>query len=148
MDNDLTPEATRLGDVSAVPVVLSDGRAWGFARPSVRISPKVEVDRDEFGRPVERVIVQTSFGYPPEIAALIGRVERACQSGDVVGQYASFFELAASVLRRVHDIDLQTACELLDVPDEDLPRLVGAVMAVVTGGKPSEGPVNPEGPCR
>jgi hypothetical protein len=99
----------------------------------------VEVRPDDLGRPIERVSVDLGFGYPAEIQSLLDRVGAVCEGGTVPEQYAAFFSLAASLLRRAHDVSLATACELLEVPEDELPRLVAAVMAVVSGGPQAPG---------
>ena len=64
----------------------------------------------------------------------------ACEGGTVREQYEAFFSLAAALLRRAHEISLATACDLLSVPEDELPRLVRDVMAVVFGGQPGSDP--------
>jgi hypothetical protein len=134
-----TPESTRREGVPSRPVRLADGRDWGLSLPTVRLTPRLEVRPDEFGRPVERVTVDLGFGYPAEIQRLLDRVGAACEGGTASDQYTAFFSLAASLLRRAHDVSLVTACDLLAVPEDELPRLVGAVMAVVSARPPATG---------
>lgn len=132
-----SPEATRRPGVVGRTVRLSDGRTWGFASPSVFWLPVVTVESDEFGRPVERVGMRSVFGHPPEVEGLAGRLRDACLTGSAPARYAAFFRLAASLLRRCHEIDPRTACELLAVPACDLPTLVREVLAAARGdGEP------------
>jgi hypothetical protein len=128
------PESTRRDGVPALPVRLADGQEWGFALPTVRLSPRVVVLPDALGRPVERISVAVGFGYPAEVQELIDGVGAACEGGTASEQYASFFSLAAVLIRRAHDVSMATACELLAVPGNELSRLVGAVMQVVSAG--------------
>ena len=139
MDGLHSPSSTRLGEVPARTIVLSDGQEWAFALPTLRISPKVETRLDELGRPVEGVVVTYGFGYPRAIERLLAAVKAAVATGTAGEQCEAFFALAAALLRRAHDVSLSTACELLTVPEDDLTRLVEAVMAVVNDGARSQG---------
>jgi hypothetical protein len=76
--------------------------------------------------------VELTFGYPAEIAALIARFRTACDHAPAAAQYESFFELASALLRRVHEISPEQACELLSVTGEELPALVAAIVAVIS----------------
>jgi hypothetical protein len=120
--------------------VLADGNSWGFALPTVRYSPAVAVSPDAFGRPVERVTVEVGFGYPLEIQRLIDKFRTASELGTAAEQYAAFFALGAALLRRAYDLDLTTACELLEVSDADLPHVVNAALEAISGSgrTPSE----------
>jgi hypothetical protein len=104
------------------------------------------VCRDELGRPVERVSVDIGFGFPVEIRRLLDRVVSACEGGTTSDQYAAFFSLAAALLCRTHDVSLTTACDLLAVPEDELPLLVGAVMAIVSAGPQATGQRSDGGP--
>ena len=128
----MKPESTRREEILARPIRLSDGGHWGFSRPTARLFPQVVSGLDRLGRPVERVSVVLGFGYPLEVERLISTVRSTCELGLVREQYEAFFTLAARLLLRAHDIDLSAACELLSVTEDDLPRLVREVMAVVS----------------
>lgn len=130
-----TPEVTRREEVPGRPVSLADGNEWELALPTVRYSPAVAVTPDAFGRPVQGVAVAVGFGYPVEIQSLIAGLRAACERGTEAEQYAAFFSLAAALLRRAHDIDLPTACELLGVADPELPSLARAVLGAVSGNR-------------
>jgi hypothetical protein len=93
----------------------------------------VSTEVDRTGRPVERVSVTIEAGYPPEIQKLAKAVESACETGSATEQYEAFFNLAARLLTHAHAISLPTACELLRVSEDELPRLVRQVMGVVMG---------------
>jgi hypothetical protein len=138
MNDHLSPESTRREGVPTRHVRLSDGAEWGFMRPSVLLRPKVVSDRDRLGRPVERLSVEVGFGYPAEIRSLIDTLQNACEGGSALEQYDAFFSLSVALLRRTHEIDLATACGLLSVSEEELPRLVRDIVAVITesNGKP------------
>lgn len=131
MPERITPDTTRRGEIPARPVRLSDGRDWGFSRPTVRLSPRVVRGFDQLGRPVERVTAETGFGYPPGVQSLIDGVRSACQRGSVVEQHEAFFTLAACLLLRAHEVSHGAAWKLLSVSEDELPRLVREVMAVV-----------------
>jgi hypothetical protein len=128
----MAPDSTRREGIPAHPIRLADENDWGFARPTVRLTPRVVTDPDRLGRPVERVGVSVGFGYPLEIQRMISGVRSACERGSVPEQYEAFFSLAACLLRRAHEISLATVCELLSVSEHELPRLVREVMAVVS----------------
>ena len=134
-----TPDSTRRDGVAARPIRLADGSDWGFASPTVLLIPRPETRYDGFGRPVDRVVVELGFGYPLAIRRLLGDVRTACEQGPISSQYEAFMALAISLLRRAHDVSLTTACELLTVPDDQLPRLAGEVMEVVSGQEVSDG---------
>jgi hypothetical protein len=127
------PRSTCRDGVPSRPVILADGDTWGFALPTVRYSPAVAVSPDAFGRPVERVTVEVGFGYPLEIQRLIDGFRTASELGTAAEQYAAFFTLAAALLRRAHDLDLTTACELLEVSDADLAHVVNAALEAISG---------------
>src|SRR4051794_28381521 len=124
------PEATLREGLPTRPIRLSDGKFWRFARPTLRFVPRVRVGPDEFGRPVETITVEMSVGYPPEIERLYRGLRLASANGTPPEQYSAFFMFAAALLRLAHDVDLPTACTLLTVGADDLPRLVRDVMAV------------------
>lgn len=125
-----TPAITRRDDISARLIRLTDGNWWGFALPSVRMKPKVTMAPDEFGRQCEHISVEVGFGHSPEIEALYRTVQAACEGGVVSEQYAAFFSLAVALLRRAHDIELETACKLLAVSEDELPTLVRLVISI------------------
>jgi hypothetical protein len=125
-----TPNATRREEVPARMIRLADGNYWGFARPTVRLTPMVATDLDRLGRKVEHVTVAIGFGYPPMIERLIDGVRSTCDRGSVSQQYETFFSLAAALLHRSHDLSREAACELLAVSEDELFRLVREVMAV------------------
>lgn len=126
-----TPDSSRRDGIPVRPIRLADGRDWGFSRPTARLSPAVHAGQDRLGRPVERISVATGFGYPLEISRMIEAVRAACDRGSIAQQYEAFFFLASSLLRRAHEIDMATACELLSVSEGELSLLVREVMAVV-----------------
>lgn len=136
MSERMTPSSTRRQGIPSSPIRLADGASWGFSRPTVRLFPKIVADLDRVGRPVERVTVGIEFGYSLETQRLIDGVRAACARGSVREQYEAFFSLAADLLRRSHEINLAAACDLLSVPEDELPRLVRDVMAVVSEVEP------------
>ncbi len=133
------PETTRREFVRNSPIRLSDGADWGFARPALRLIPRVQVESDLLGRNVERVALDLRHGYSPLIEGLIDALGGACDHGSISEQYETFFSLAAELLLNAHDLTLQTACALLSVGDVELPRLINEVIAVITeqGDTPS-----------
>ncbi len=90
------------------------------------------MERDEFGRPTEKISVEVGFGYPAEIQDLITILEESCRNGSIARQYESFFTLAVALLRHVHEISRSTACELLTVSEDDLPRLVRDIVRLIS----------------
>lgn len=135
MPEPITPDSTRRDEIPSRPVRLADGADWCFARPTVRLFPAVVTAIDPLGRPVERVSVGIGFGYPAEVRRLVDAVRSACTRGTVREQYEAFFAMAACLLRRAHAISLRAACDLLSVSEDELPRLVREVMAVVSEGE-------------
>jgi len=79
--------------------------------------------------------VEVAFGHPLEIEKLFRTVQAVSESGPVSEQYAAFFALAVALLRRAHDIGLDTACELLAVSADELPHLVRVVLSVASIGE-------------
>ena len=137
-----TPEGTRRVDVPAHPIILADGRAWGFARPSTRLKPTVVAGHDRAGRPAESVAVRVVVDYPLEVRRRLDAV-RSALAGSDDDRVEAIFELAAALLRRAHDVDPTTAAALLDLGD-DLPRFASELLAVAFG--PSRHPrVHPKG---
>jgi hypothetical protein len=130
-----TPEATRRDGVPCRLIQLADGHQWGFALPSIRLRPRVMVGPDVLGRPTECICVDACHSQPPEVESLYHSVQAASENGSTEEQYTAFFTLAAALLRRAHEIDLDDACELLAVPCERLPDLVRAVMEVASSGE-------------
>ena len=150
MSDRMSPEVTRREGVSTVPIRLADGRQWGIACPSVMLRPRVVFSTDEFGRQVEQVSLEVRLGYPSAIDGLYRAVKAAYESGSVEEQYLAFFTLAAALLRRAHDVTLETALSLLAVPNEELPALVCEVMEIVSGGDAMKSPAGgllPASPC-
>jgi hypothetical protein len=133
MDDQPTPDVTRREGVRAFPVTLSDGNDWGLALPSTRLRPRVELGVDVLGRPTEIIRVEAEFGYPIEIRRLVDDLRSACEGDEEEPRYDTLFRLAATLIRRAHDIDLATAASLLELDVDDLPRLVEVVLSVVTG---------------
>jgi hypothetical protein len=131
------PEQTRRPGIPTVPIILADGRAWGFARPTLRLMPIVAPRKDDLGRHTETITVRATSGYPLEIERLLDALRSALGGGSEVTQYEAFFRLAAALLRRAHDIDLTTAAALLAVDAAELPRIVAEVLAVAFGGPSS-----------
>jgi hypothetical protein len=135
MSDSPTPDSTRRGGVPARPIRLADGNDWAFATPTVRLIPRVETHPDLFGRSIEKIVVDLDFGYPPAIQSLLDVMWSNWEVEPVSSQYEAFFSLAGALLLRAHEISFSTACELLTLPDHELSRLVGEVLAVVAGGK-------------
>jgi hypothetical protein len=133
MDERPTPDLTRVEGVRAFPITLADGNDWGLALPSTRLRPRVEVGVDALGRSAENIRVEAEFGYPLEIRRLVDALRSACEGDEEEPRYESLFRLAATLIRRAHDIDLPTAASLLELDVDNLPRLVEAVLSVVTG---------------
>jgi hypothetical protein len=133
-----TPESTRRDGVPACAIRLADGNDWSLAKPTVRLMPRVEVQPDQFGRPVERTIVDLTFGYPPSIQRKLDDLRSSWEYESVASQYEAFFSLAGSLLIRAHDISIATAYELLAVSDDELARLVGQVIALVSTEEKTE----------
>ena len=133
-----TPDSTRREGISARSVRLADGNRWGFALPSVRLKPRVIIVPDEFGRQCEHISVDAAIGHPLEIERLYRTVQAVSGGGVVREQYAAFFSLAVALLRRAHDIGVETACELLEVSASELPYLVRVVISVASGREDPE----------
>jgi hypothetical protein len=133
MDDQPTPDLTRREGVRAFPITLADGNDWGLALPSTRLRPRFEVGVDALGRSAEIIRVEAVFGYPLEIRRLVDALRSACEGDDEEPRYETLFRLAAALIRRAHDIDLPTAASLLELDVDNLPRLVEAVLSVVTG---------------
>lgn len=130
-----SPESTRREGAPFSPVVLADGLVWGLALPTVRYWPKVVEVVDELGEEEERLVVVVGFGHPVEITAAAERLEASRRQGGAAEKTGeAFFSLAVALLRRAHEIDEKTAHWLLEVPDDALPALARAVMAVVREG--------------
>ena len=127
-----TPETTRIANVAADPIVLADGRAWGFARPSNRLKPTVVTSRDLLGRPKESVAVRVVVEYPLEVRRRVDAMRATLEVGADVDRYEMLFDLAAALLRNAHDIDPATAAALLDL-GEDLPRFAAKFVTVARG---------------
>jgi len=132
-----TPAGTRRVDIPVHPIVLADGRAWGFARPSTRLKPAIVVGLDHAGRHAESVAVQVADEYPLEVRRRLDAV-RSAFAGSDADRAEALFELAAVLLRRAHDVDPGTAAKLLDLGAE-LPRFALELLAVVSG-QPGQSP--------
>ena len=133
MSNDrLTPDATRREGINASAIRLSDGAEWSFMRPSARLQPEVVYDLGPCGQQIRRIRIQIRFGYPRAIEVLIDNLRRACDQDSVSAQYQAFFELAVSLVRRAHDISVEDACSLLEVPESETARLVRDVMTIIS----------------
>jgi hypothetical protein len=130
-----TPHSTRRDGIPVRLIRLADGADWGFATPTTLLVPRFEPRNDEFGRSTNRVVVELAFGYPLATRRLIENVRSICEQGSAVEQYAAFMDLAISMLCRAHDISLPTACELLTVPTDQLPRLAKEVLATAFGAE-------------
>jgi hypothetical protein len=127
------PNQTRREGVAGFSITLADGNSWRLAMPSTRLRPKVIKGVDSLGRPTETIQVETEFGYPLEIRRLIDDLRAACEIETAERQYESLIRLAAALICRAHEIELGEAVSLLELELDDLPRLVEAVLSVVTG---------------
>ena len=126
-----TPQSTRREGIPSQSIRLADCELWGFARPTIRLSPKVVNSLDVMGRPRERICVELGFGYPCKIDRLIQNVRASHEHGSTKEQYDAFFELAVGLLRRCHDLSQEFACEVLTVSEEEVPILVEVVMSLI-----------------
>jgi hypothetical protein len=133
MDERPTPDRTRREGVEVLSITLDDGNAWGLAKPSLRLSPRIIEGVDSLGRPHATIRVATKFGYPLEIRRLIDDLRSACEQETAERQYETLIRLAAALILRAHEINLSDALCLLELGVDDLPRLVQAVLSVVTG---------------
>ena len=137
MNEPCTPERTLRAGIAFTPIRLSDGRSWGFARPSNRLVPELVAGIDDLGRKTETIRARVEHGYSLELQTLLDRLRVACQSGPTSRQYDAFFAFAAALLRRVHDIDRSIAGTLLTVDQADLPGLIQEVLTTALS-PPSE----------
>ena len=55
MNNPCKPERTLREGIDFTAIRLSDGRSWGFARPSLRLIPEVVAGIDALGRATETI---------------------------------------------------------------------------------------------
>ncbi len=138
MDDRPTPDRTRREGVEAFPIILADGNAWGLSLPSPRLRPRVLRGLDALGRPTEAICVSAEFGHPIAIRRLVDGLRSACEAGGADRQYEALILLAAALIRRAHDIDLEFAASLLELGVDELPRLVEAVLGVATGNCPED----------
>ena len=106
--------------------------------PSPRLRLVVVGGVDTLGRPDETIQVASEFGYPLEIRRLVDDLRSACEQPAAERQYEALIRLAAALLLRAHDIDLMEAASLLEMGVDELPRLVEAVLSVVTGECPED----------
>src|SRR4051794_24212264 len=135
MDERPNPNRTRREGVDGFSIILADGNIWRLALPSPRLRPKVIKGVDSLGRPTQSIEVETEVGYPLEIRRLIGDLRSACELETAERQYETLIRLAAALICRAHEIDLGEAASLLELELDDLPRLVEAVLSVVTGDR-------------
>ena len=134
METAISPQRSRREGVPASPIELADGNSWWLALPATRLKPEVVEGVDHLGRPSRSIRLIAELGYPMEIRRLIADLHSACDSLDPGGQYEALIGLAAALLCRAHDIEWTAAVPLLELGLEDLPRLVEAVLSVVSGG--------------
>lgn len=127
-----SPSETRLPDTPAHLLRLSDGDTWGFALPGPRLVPTVVRVTDPLGRTTESISARVETGYPLEILRKWDELRRASETGSPDQQYEAFLALAVALLRRAHDISPPEARELLAVADEEWPRLVAEILAIVS----------------
>ena len=127
----MTPESTRREGIRSKSIVLSDGREWGFSLPSRLIRPRISDSFDAFGRRLDRVTVEVVFGFPLFIRRLIDRLRSTLETDSIADQYEAFMSLARARLLRAHDIDSSTACQLLNVSEENFPALAHHVLRIV-----------------
>ena len=142
MDERPTPERTRREGIATFSITLADGNEWGLTLPSPRLRLMVVGGVDALGRPTETIRVATEFGYPLEIRRLVDDLRFACEQPGAERQYEALVRLAVALIRRAHDINPSEAASLLELGVDDLPRLVEAVLSVVTG-ECFENPVSP-----
>jgi hypothetical protein len=129
--------------VAAISVRLADGGVWGLGLPTIRYQPRFESLLDEFGRCAENVKTTSVREHSHEVSDAVERLSVACESGVEVEMYDAFLNLAAALIRRVHEIDQSAALDLLDVPDQALPALVEAVVSATRTGYSSTEPGAP-----
>jgi hypothetical protein len=140
MDTSTLPNRTRCEGIEAHFIRLADGNSWGLALPSTRLRPEVIEGVDNLGRPSRTIRLVSEFGYPLQIRRLINDLRAACDQGTPEWQYEALFRLAAALICRAHDIDLDLAASLLELGIDDLPRFVDSVLSVASG----ECSLNPE----
>lgn len=138
MDISTSPDRSRREGVEAFPLLLADGNYWGFALPSPRLRPEVLEGVDGLGRPSRTIRLVSEIGYPLEIRRLIDDLRSACVRDEPERQFEALIHLAATLVRRAHDIDLGRAVSLLEMGVDDLPGFVEAVLAVVSGECPTD----------
>ena len=90
MSEQITPESTRRHGIPARLVRLADGADWGFASPAVLLVPRLETRQDDFGRPIEAVVVELGFGYPLATRRLLENLRSVCAQGSVSQQHSAF----------------------------------------------------------
>ncbi len=73
------------------------------------------------------------MAYPLEIRYLVEGLRSKLAAESEIDQYESLFNLAAALLRRGHDIDLDSTASLLAVDVEDFARFARDVIKVAFG---------------
>jgi hypothetical protein len=141
MDIPTSPDRSRREGVDAFPILLADGNRWGFALPAPRLKPEVVDGVDGLGRPSRTIRLVSEFGYPPEIRKLIDELRAACDRDEPATQFEALIRLAAALICRAHDVDLEVAASLLEMGVDELPGFVEAVLSVVSG-TPRKGEVD------
>ena len=123
------PIASRRPDVEARPVRLADGNAWGLSLPSRRFKPIFNGIAKPDQPPEIEIVVEHSL----DVRRRLDDLRDAIESGTEIDRFETFLGLASALLREGHEIDHQTAATLLDVAEDDFPRLILDVISVATG---------------
>ena len=120
------PVASRRLGVATRPIRLADGNAWGFSLPSKRFKPRFKSELNS-EKPIE---IEIAVEHSLDVRRRLDDVFDALETGFELERFEAFLGLAAALLQEGHDIDSKTAATLLDVLEDDFPRLILEVVSI------------------
>lgn len=118
-----TPDTTRIEGRDGHPITLADGRAWLFARPTLRLAPRFDADGT--------AAVDTVWGYPPHLRARLDRLALASRAEAGGVPLGPVFELAVALVRHCHDLTAAEACALFELGMADFDVLVTEITTLI-----------------
>lgn len=124
------PQSTCRMGIDSRQILLADGRYWGFALASARISPIFETLKPGTRFEAIAISLRSRVVHSHQVGHYQTLLKSELNEASSSKLWALFFTMASCLLQEAHEVDLEVCKTLLRVEEEELPRLVQQVLSV------------------
>jgi hypothetical protein len=130
MNTSHDPQSTCRMGIDSRQILLADGRYWGFALVSTRLSPIFETLKPGTRFEAIATSIKSRVGHSHQVELYQTLIKSKFNEASSLELWALFFTMASCLLQEAHEVDLEVCKTLLRVEHEELPRLVQQVLSV------------------